>query len=127
MSEQRRESHTQKTPQRHIAAGIVSGLAGCGCGLFLLVLVLAGSISAAATLDPVVMLIQPFLIVLSGVILACMIILNLKTQKCCNLRGLRAQRKLVVAAVAIYLLMLFLFLFVIQPYVMGAVDRFMPM
>ncbi len=124
MPEEKKGSRLQRS-RRYIAAGLISGGVGCGCGLIVLVLVLAGSISTAAALDPVIMSIQPLLILVSGMILAATIVFNLKLQKCCNLRGAMAQKKLILITVAIYGFFLIL-LFLIQPYLMATIDRIMP-
>lgn len=127
MSEEGKEPTKSTRPQRHVLTALFSALVGCGCGLILFTLLAAGSFSAVAALDPMIMTIQPFMVGLSVALLVGTILLNLRLEKCCNLAGLKARRKLVLTDVAIYVVVLILFLLVIEPYLMAAVYRFMPM
>ncbi len=102
-------------------SGVVCGLISCSCALIPLAFVLTGSVALfrAFGLGHVIGPLETPIIILSGLLLFGAVIVGLKRENCCNLKGLKERKTTIAVNLAVYGAFVVLFFLYLKPYVMS--------
>lgn len=101
--------------------GVLAGAIACSCGLIPLAFILTGSAALfrAYGLGRIIMPLELPVVILSAFILVGAIVLSLRRQKCCNLKGLKQNKAAIALNLIVYAASLVFFYLSLRPYVMS--------